>query len=132
MRITTYISKDESNVVKGVAILFMLYFHLFNRVTDGVVDYWVAGQPLTKFLSPAAYPVPFFLLVSGYGLYYTYKKGKLTLASNLKRALKLYIHYWLVMLIFVSIGSFVASWHYPGTLLTFIYKFNRYSLYIQL
>lgn len=122
MQITTYISKEESNVIKGMAILFMLYFHLFNRVTDGVVDYWVTGQPLTKFLSPAAYPVPFFLLVSGYGLYYSYKKGKLTFISNLKRALRLYIYYWLVMLIFVSIGSIVASWHYPGTLLTFIYN----------
>lgn len=118
--ISTYISKDDSNAIKGLAILFMLFFHLFNRITDGVADLWILGQPLTKFLSPATYPVPFFLMMSGYGLYYTYKNGNLTFASNIKRALKLYLHYWVVMLIFVGIGIFVAPWHYPGTFSTFL------------
>ena len=118
--ISTYISKDDSNAIKGIAILFMLFFHLFNRITDGVVDFWIQEQPLTKFLSSATYPVPFFLMMSGYGFYYTYKNGNLTFASNIKRVIKLYLHYWVVMLIFVSIGIFVAPWHYPGTFSTFL------------
>lgn len=118
--ISTYISKDDSNAIKGIAILFMLFFHLFNRITDGVVDFWIQEQPLTKFLSSATYPVPFFLMMSGYGFYYTYKNGNLTFTSNIKRALKLYLHYWVVMLIFVSIGIFVAPWHYPDTFSAFL------------
>ena len=111
---STYISKDDSNAIKGIAILLMLFYHLFNRVTDGVVDVWVGGQPLTKFLSGGAYPVPFFLMMSGYGLYYTKEKGRLNLGSTCKRSLKLYIHYWLVLLIFAGIGCFVAPEFYPG------------------
>ena len=116
--ISTYISKNDSNAIKGVAILFMLFFHLFNRVTDGVIDYWIVGQSFTKWLTPAAYPVPFFLMMSRYGLFFTYINGKLNVRSNLRRVLKLYIHYWLVMLIFVIIGCFIAPWHYPGSLET--------------
>lgn len=112
--INTYISKDESNAIKGIAILFMLFYHLFNRVTDGVEYIWVGEQPLTKFLSTAAYPVPFFLMMSGYGLFYTYKQQRLNIHSTAKRTFKLYLHYWTVLLIFVTIGVFVASDHYPG------------------
>lgn len=111
---STYISKDDSNVIKGVAILMMLYYHLFNRVTDGVVDFWIVGQPLTKFLSGGAYPVPFFLMMSGYGLYYTQAKGRLNFRSTCKRTWKLYMHYWLVTAFFAGIGCFVAPEHYPG------------------
>lgn len=111
---STFISKEDSNAIKGIAILFMLFYHLFNRVTDGMVDIWVDGQPLTKFLSGGTYPVPFFLMMSGYGLYYTSQKGRLTLCSTGKRTFKLYIHYWLVTLIFAGIGCFVAPEFYPG------------------
>jgi hypothetical protein len=112
--ISTYISRENSNAVKGIAILFMLFLHLFNRVTDGVEYVWVGEQPLTKFLSTAAYPVPFFLMMSGYGLFYTYKQQRLNTRSTTKRTFKLYIHYWIVLLLFVTIGVFVAPNHYPG------------------
>ena len=121
--ITTYISKDESNAIKGIAILLMLFYHLFNRVTEGVEYVWVGEQPLTKFLSTAAYPVPFFLMMSGYGLYYSCQKGRVNAKSNGARALKLYVHYWMVMLIFVTIGLFLVPWHYPGSLTTFLENF---------
>ncbi len=114
--ISTYISKRESNVIKGIAILFMLFLHLFNRITDGVEYIWVGEQPLAKFLSTAAYPVPFFLMMSGYGLFYTYKQQRLSTRTTAKRTFKLYVHYWIVLLIFVCIGVFVAPDHYPGNL----------------
>lgn len=112
--ISTYISKDESNAIKGIAILLMLFYHLFNRVTEGVEYVWVGEQPLTKFLSTAAYPVPFFLMMSGYGLFYTYKQQRLSTRATAKRTFKLYVHYWIVLLIFVSIGIFIAPDYYPG------------------
>lgn len=112
--INTYISKDESNAIKGIAILLMLFYHLFNRVTDGVEYIWLGEQPLVKFLSTATYPVPFFLMVSGYGLFYTYKQQRLNIRSTTNRTWKLYVHYWIVLLIFVTIGVFVKPEHYPG------------------
>lgn len=62
-------------------------------------------------LSYASYPVCFFLMVSGYGLYYAYKNGKLTLNYILKRSLRLYFAFWIVLLLFISI---ISSIFYPG------------------
>lgn len=43
------------------------------------------------------------------------------------RLLKLYIHYWIILLIFVSIGSFVRPEKYPGSLSDIIMNFTSIS-----
>ena len=53
-------------------------------------------------------------MMSGYGLFYTYKQQRLSTLTTAKRTFKLYAHYWFVLLIFVSIGIFVAPDHYLG------------------
>lgn len=71
-------------------------------------------MPLLSFLVRVANPVPFFILFSGYGLYISYCRGK---RNNGKRVvLKLYIHYWITLVLFVTIGYFVLGKEfYPGT-----------------
>lgn len=60
------------------------------------------------------------MVLSGYGLYYTFSQGR---KNNFKRILKLYIHYWITLIIFVSIGFFVVgSDKYPGSFLDIIYN----------
>ena len=64
-------SKADTMAVKGVAILFMLFAHLFNRLQ--LVDLstplaYVGEQPLVSLLIFAMSPVHFFIFLSGYGL----------------------------------------------------------------
>lgn len=71
-------SKADTMAVKGVAILFMLFAHLFNRLQ--LVDLstplaYVGEQPLVSLLIFAMSPVHFFIFLSGYGLSLSNKNG---------------------------------------------------------
>ena len=99
-------SREQSAVIKGIAIVLMLIYHLNNIPGIQGLDNVVADT-----LIRASHPINYFILVSGYGLYCAYFQGRLTWGYLFKRTLKLYIAYWLVLLIFViGIGSFF----YPG------------------
>ena len=98
----------------------MLFFHLFGR--DELGDLctpllYIGSTPLVKYLSNACYPVSFFMILSGYGLTYCYLKNQLSLSIQGKRILKLYVHYWLILFIFVTIGHFIKPDVYPGDLI---------------
>ena len=116
-------SKDNSSALKGIAILFMVFAHLFNRQEFCNLSFpllYIKGEPLIHYMIFAMNPVDFFMVLSGYGLYYTFSQGR---KNNFKRILKLYIHYWITLIIFVSIGFFVVgSDKYPGSFLDIIYN----------
>ena len=110
-------SKTESQILKGIAILLMLFVHLFNMKQN--VDLCthlvhINGIGIVHYMSRMAGPVPFFIILSGYGLYAVYKKGD---KHRWTRLAKLMIHYWLILLIFVSIGHFIHPTNYPGSFL---------------
>jgi hypothetical protein len=107
-------SKTDTTILKGIAILFMLFLHLFNA--DSVYNYTFYLQihdiPLVHVLTRATYPVPFYLFLSGYGLYISNSRS---FRKNGKRILKLYVHYWITLFVFVSIGAYVVGTNkYPG------------------
>lgn len=114
--------KDDTTALKGVAILMMLWLHLFHhadwysRATPLV---FVCGKPLVSWISNATNPVYFFTFLSGYGLYLSYKKGK---ADNLLRVKKLYSHYWFYTIVFGLIGFLLGKPGYPGNLMTIAYN----------
>jgi hypothetical protein len=109
-------SKTDTTILKGVAILFMLFLHLFNG--DNVdslcrVLFHVNGIPVVHILTRCTYPVPFYLFLSGYGLYASKSNSY---RKNAKRIFKLYIHYWITLAIFVSLGAgIVGTTKYPGS-----------------
>lgn len=106
-------NKQESQIMKGVAILLMLFLHLFNQLPNVELCrnfIWIDGQPLVHILSRAANPVAFFLILGGYGLYKVNERGD---KHRWSRVLKLFIHYWITLLIFVTIGHFLDSEKYP-------------------
>lgn len=110
-------TKEESQIIKGVAIMLMLFLHLFSK--ENITELcqpliYVNGKPLVYLLSRAASPVAFFIILSGYGHGYLYNARRISLSSQVKRLLKLYITYWVVLAIFVSIGSFIRPNVYPG------------------
>lgn len=79
-------------MLKGMAILFMVFLHLFNSLSF-VRDYtpllYVGDIPFVHWLCRAMNPVAFYLLISGYGLYYSHISGKLDLVFNTNTSLKL-------------------------------------------
>ena len=111
------ISKDKSQLIKGIVIIMMIFLHLFNKDhTDLCVNLiYIGDQPFAKWLSNACGPVDFFLLLSGYGLAYTYEKGNLSFTKQLKRIFKLYMHYWIILAVFLSIGYYIYADRYPGS-----------------
>lgn len=112
--------KSESQIIKGVAILMMIYVHLFNHLPNVELCHnfiYINNIPLIYILSEACNPVPFFLIIGGYGLYKVWQKGD---KNRWRRILKLYVHWWIIMSIFVLIGHFIHPQKYPGSLSKFI------------
>lgn len=75
----TYISKDNSLLLKGFALLLMVFLHLFNNqanLKEAFSLCSVQGVPLANWLSRGCSPVGLYLFVSGYGLYFSHKLSK--------------------------------------------------------
>ncbi len=111
-------SKETSTIIKGIAILMMLWYHLLGitELTELCSPLIIIhDKPLVSYIANACYPVSFFLILSGYGLTYLYKQNRLNVKNQSQRLLKLYIHYWVVLLIFVPIGCFLNPSIYPNT-----------------
>lgn len=109
-------SKQESLELKGVAILLMLFLHLFLHESDALLCFnvfYIKGTPLVHLMTRMANPVPFYVILSGYGLYATWKKGD---KHRWSRLVSLILHYWLILLFFVTIGAFIVPMKYPGTI----------------
>lgn len=88
-------SRQDTQIIKGVAIMLMLFLHLFNR--QGNVELcrpflYIDDTPLLAYLVRVANPVPYFIIISGSGLYISHHKGSYNTLNKLKR---IYVHYWL-------------------------------------
>lgn len=111
-------SKEESTLLKGLAILMMVFLHLFNdtnvaKSCQSLV--WIGNVPLSSIIARSCSPVGIFLILSGYGLNYCRDAHKLDLKSNIFRIFKLYVCYWFTLLVFVPIGGIINPAKYPGT-----------------
>lgn len=112
--------KEYTGYIKGIAIILMVFLHLFNtsdEITGLNYVISIGDVPLIVYLTRMCNPVPFFLMVSGYGLYAVYSQGGV---KPWKRIVNLYVHLWLIYLIFVPLGSWVRPEMYPGSLVKFI------------
>jgi hypothetical protein len=123
-------SREQTTMLKGIAILMMLFLHLFSN--PGFADtttplLWIGGIPFATIFTRACGPVGFFLVCSGYGLAYAHLHSKLSYKSQLKRIIKLYLNYWLILSIFVGLGSIFISEYYPGSLRMFIENFSGWN-----
>ena len=112
----------ETTILKGVAILFMLYLHLFNQMANVnlcTTYLSIRGVPFVHLFSRCTGPVAFYLILSGYGLYISSKSGRKQ--NSLKRILKLYVHYWITLILFIPLGCrVIGSQVYPGSFSKFL------------
>ncbi len=120
--------KEESQMLKGVAILLMLWLHLFNNghtcleLCDNLI--FIGGVPLANILSRATNPVDFYLVLGGYGLYVVWQKGD---RHRFTRIAKLMLHYWVVLAVFVTIGHFLNPQRYPGSFIKVLCNMTGYA-----
>lgn len=120
-------TKQESQMMKGVAILLMLFLHLFNQFGNVELCHnfiYIGGKPLVYILSRASNPVAFFLILGGYGLYKVNERGD---RHRWSRVFKLLLHYWVTLLLFLTIGHFIRPNRYPGSLLKIINNFSAFN-----
>ncbi len=121
MKNASIFSKGDTLFLKGVAILMMLFLHLFHGepwISMSNPQIYVNNESLVQLLSNASNPVYIYIYISGYGLYISYCNSR---NNNIKRILKLYLKYWLTLIIFVPIGLLmVGSEQYPGNYETII------------
>lgn len=107
----------DTNIMKGFAIIFMIFHHLFYTKTDAfpIINEISITNTIGLFCKVC---VGVFVFLSGYGISATYNKEKSLLSFYKKRLLKLYLNYWLIWLLFVPItiivfhGSFRYGNHF--------------------
>lgn len=115
MQYNSLISKDNSLILKGGAILLMLLHHLFYSPssTDLFWDYHIqlGSHDIGIVNQLGVYGklcVAIFVFASGYGLETTYLTKYLSVITFYKRRFKkLFLNYWFIWLLFVPIGIFV-------------------------
>lgn len=135
------LSKNDSQKIKGLAILCMIFYHLFafpERIPEKAVLPWM-GTDIIKSFSIC---VPIYLFMAGYGLQCTIMKKGTSISDCFNRVIKLYINYWWVAIPFIIIGTCI-HYYYPnnprvlilniiGMQSTYNGEWWFYSLYIEL
>lgn len=126
------ISIQKTNQLKSIAILMMLFLHLFNRDYYGLFKplIFIGNQPLSYYISLfCAACVPIFAFVSGYGLYFScINNQKQFPTKNLDRTKKLYLKYWIILIFFaVILGLLLYKEGYPGNWIKFLLNFTAIS-----
>lgn len=99
-------TKEQTLQIKGVAILMMLYVHLFHSTENvELCTYWLnyGSTPFIQKLTRCTTPVPFFLIISGYGFMKALMSKRQSSKTKLQRAFNLYIPYWMVTIIMCMI-----------------------------
>lgn len=117
--------RRQTNIAKGLAVLLLLWHHLFYNNPDKYNDFTSLFNfnsiPVECFLADfCKVCVAIFLVLSGYGLYKSFEKysnansinGKLPIKKQLvfvkNHLLKLMFGYWIIYIIFVPIGLFLG------------------------
>ena len=117
----------QTNIAKGVALLMLLWHHLFYNGADYYQRFTTVrlyhGVPIECTVSDyCKVCVAVFLLLSGYGLYMSWqsyenkmirKNGKFTIVHQLlfvkNHLLKLMFGFWFVYILFVPLSSFIGT-----------------------
>ncbi|MGL6059017.1 MAG: acyltransferase family protein [Culicoidibacterales bacterium] len=131
------LTKQQMQQTKGIAILFMLLLHLFcTREWQGLFEplIFVDETPLIYYFALFGdMCVVMYAFASGYGLMMSYQRDLADLANyrkkNYIRLGRLYVNYWIIILIFVVILGPILGMQatYPGNWSTFLLTITAIS-----
>lgn len=102
------LSKVDTNILKGIALLFLLIHHLF-YIDNGLYnDWYICNYGIVNELGKVCKVcVPLFVFLSGYGLGKSTKKDIGWVSFLRHRLAKLMPTYWLIWVLFVPLGVFL-------------------------
>lgn len=108
----TYLNKEDSQVLNGIAILLMVFHHLFS-VNNTTISLLVSPDVLKRMAWNGKICVAIYSFISGYAFSkasenwvetQTLRRLRKGYQFTLSRLLKFYKKFWLVFLVYVSIG----------------------------
>lgn len=123
------LTKQDTKMTKGIAIIFMVLLHLFCRTDNLPYEcIKIAGTPIVYYLGLFADQcVAIYCFCSGYAMYLINEKTtsiKDYYKGRLSSLLKFLINYWIVLIIFSILGLFFdKSGSIPGNITNFIKNF---------
>lgn len=103
---------NESNSLKGIALILLLIHHLFYVQEGRYDDIYIASYGLVNVLGiTCKVCVAVFVFLSGYGLGLSIpESGKINIRQFYKRRfVKLFLNYWFIWLLFVPIGIIIFN-----------------------
>lgn len=114
------ITKRDSKMLKGVAILSMLMLHLFCRREN--LPYtpllWIGGTPLIYYFALFGdICVAIYCFVSGYAHYL--QSSEVEIKKRWKHLLRFFIPFWVIAAVFSLIGMLTGNAAIPGSLMKF-------------
>ncbi len=124
-------SKHDSKMLKGIAIIGLLMLHLFCRKDH--LPYqpflYIGNTPIVYYLGLFGdICVPIFCFISGYASWLSCSSGK---GGRWKGLLKFMIGYWVVLVLFSLLGLLLQNDTIPGDAKTFLLSAltldNRYN-----
>ncbi len=95
-------TKRNTEIVKGAAILLMLFHHLFGFpewLTDGAsyIGFPLRANTLEYVIGKFGHIcVALFAFITGYGMYFSYRKGGV-FKKSVKKGAEFLVSYWLIM-----------------------------------
>lgn len=121
-----FLSRKESSIIQGIAVMLMVYHHLFGFPDRIVSEYVIVsnfsflhiGTILSYF---GRICISVFAFCSGYGVYkklssiYTYSfiaNIKIGYAAIFKQAIKFFARYWIVCALFIPIGYIMGVYSF--------------------
>lgn len=109
--VQSFIERDETNIIKGIAIVFMFIHHFFTLPAFWTVSVskMYFGIDYTMFCSSFKICVPLFAFLTGY--FYFYSKNK-TLIYSVKKATDLWITYLFVFFCFFIVGMIMGVYEF--------------------
>ncbi len=115
------ITKRDSKMLKGVAILSMLMLHLFCRREN--LPYtpllWVNDTPLIYYFALFGdICVAIYCFISGYAHYL--QSSKSALRQRWKRLLRFFIPFWVIIIVFSLVGLLAGNAEIPKDWKTFL------------
>ncbi len=99
-----FFTKEQTEMIKGVAILLMLVHHLFGFpewYTEGVsyIGISLRANTLEYVLGQFGHIcVAVFAFITGYGMFFSYRSGSV-IKKSAKKGLSFLIGYWLVLFV---------------------------------
>lgn len=122
------LSKRDTQMTKGLAIVFMVLLHLFCRVDDLPYEcIKIGGVPLVYYIGLISdCCVAIYCFCSGYALEIINQKitdSKQYYINRIKSLFKLLINYWIILILFSIIGLIIKNDSIPISFTHFVKHF---------